>query len=214
MSGKSTILKKLLKHRDVLFDQKFQRVIYMYPKTDHSSLRVAFCKDLQELCPFIEFSAGLIDFTSLLSGECHILLLIDDLSHAFYNSPETLDLLLVHSHHYKISLAFTVQNATMKSQHGKSITRNCSYFIILENKADLPSISQLSFLVFGKGNSGFLESVFQWSKTNLGSVHTAILLDCNTISSNKYNCKAFIQFFPSMEDNQLRPIFFSHKKKK
>lgn len=136
MSGKSTILKKLLKHRDVMFSQKFQRIIYMYPKQDHSSLRVNFCKELQELCPFIEFSAGLIDFSSLLSGECAILLLIDDLSHAFYTNPETLDLLLVHSHHYKISVAVTVQNTTLKAQNGKSITRNVSYFIILENKGE------------------------------------------------------------------------------
>lgn len=82
--------------------------------------------------------------------------------------------------------------------------------ILLSLSADMPSISHLSYNIFGKGQGSFLEKVFDWGLQNLQDKHVAILLDCHTLSHNKFQAKAFLQWLP-VEDGEIRPIIFSTK---
>jgi len=162
-SGKSTLIRDLLKYRDIVFNQEFQRIIYCLPcQTQHS--RMEYVDSLREVCINVEIREGLPDLNShcFKNKTEHKLLILDDLSKSVVNSADYLSLMTQGSHHFNISLIYTSQNYFEKSVHGKTFHRQLSMKIVFEDKSDMSVLQNMSRTIFGK--VGYLSSAMELLK--------------------------------------------------
>jgi septin family protein len=68
MSGKSTFISKLLKHRALIFKQRFRRIIYCYPDDERTSMTHNYIHELQGSCGGLEVMQGLPSLEQLQTG--------------------------------------------------------------------------------------------------------------------------------------------------
>jgi hypothetical protein len=194
-----------------MFKVNFERIYYAFPETDVTEMRMIYLQKLKAVCPILEPVHGLPQLEELdLSGRSHILLIVDDLSESLLNSKKFLELFFLWSHHAKMSLIYTLQNAFLSSKYGKSMSRNSSHYCIFANKADLPSIDFLSRNVYRK--SSFLSSCFSFMQTELeeyGANHY-VFVNAHARSSTSEFFKTSTNIFPGT-DGQKRVIFLNEK---
>jgi hypothetical protein len=103
-SGKSRFILDLIKYREVVFDKKFQRIIYACP--DNFNLdRHNYCLTLQQLFPDMEIITKLPNVSDIVAEDSkHTLFIVDDMAVEFLNNKAVLQLFFQFSHHENISL--------------------------------------------------------------------------------------------------------------
>jgi Ni2+-binding GTPase involved in maturation of urease and hydrogenase len=209
-SGKSTFIYQLLKFREQMFKCSFARVYYCYPEGDNTLMRQKYLDRLREVCPHLEWILGLPQVDELdLSGKHHCLLILDDMGDSLLNSKKYCEVFFLWSHHSKLSLVYTLQNAFINSKYGKSISRNSTHYVIFPNKADLLSIEFLSANIFKKRN--FVSSCFKWMEKNLPSgTNYYCFINAHPRSMLEDIYKACTNVFPE-DDGEKRVIFLTEK---
>ena len=105
MSGKSTFSLELIRHRLIVFDKEFSRIIYALPD-DSIHLHEDFVKDLEKAYRNIEIVEGLpkVGDLHLKEDKFHKLLIIYDLMSSVFDSQTMMDLITKDSHHCNCSV--------------------------------------------------------------------------------------------------------------
>jgi energy-coupling factor transporter ATP-binding protein EcfA2 len=133
MSGKSTLLLKILQNAD--------RIIYPPPT------RIVYCSAQPipglESIKKLEHHVGLPDLSLFDSKETNILVL-DDLQTESENSPEIMKLWTIKAHHSNISTFMLTHNLYSKNKYSRTISLNSSYLILFKSPRDKTQITYLA----------------------------------------------------------------------
>jgi len=203
--GKSSFIVSLIKCRDQLFDQKFEKLYYCQPPNLCTRSNPIF----DEICatfPHAELVCGLPDISKL-----HLdvdttskLLILDDLMVPLLNSEEMVHLFTVQIHHANITCLFTLHNIYSQSRFSKTISRNIAYSVLFYNRLDLRELKLISNQI--SNNSNFLPSCFHFLMEKFADRNAYIVIDGSYQSKMK---SMFIRsnIFPT-SDGSIKPIVF------
>ncbi len=136
MSGKTTILTKILANRSTLIDKNINRIIYCYARWQGSYDKMKLEN------PIIEFVEGLPEI-DLIDGEQNNLMILDDLMDQCEKDKSILNLFTTDSHQKSISVFLITQNLFSQGKFSRTIGLNCHYLFLLNNPRDQ---SQIYFL--------------------------------------------------------------------
>ena len=151
-SGKSFLLKEILKYKNILIKGPPERIIFCYSawQTNYD--------EIQRLLPLIEFNEGIID-TDIIHSNQRNLIIFDDLMKECLASESVMKLFTVGSHHRNCSIFFISQNVFSQGKYARDISLNANYMIVFKNHRD-----QMQFKVLGRqmypNNSKFLMESF------------------------------------------------------
>ena len=137
-SGKSVLLKEILKHNKVLITGAPERIIFCYSAWQDNY------DSIKKYLPNIEFSEGLFNTDSLKSN-VNNLVIFDDLMFECIQNEQVMNLFLVGSHHRNTSIFFISQNLFPKGKYSREISINSNYLIIFKNPRD-----QLQFEILAR----------------------------------------------------------------
>jgi hypothetical protein len=214
MAGKSAFMLELVRHRAIVYDTTFKRVIYAIPHNS-AHLHQDFLKNMKDACPELEVIEGLPDLTALHVTEDTTpkLMLIDDLMVEVLGSKDMLDLVCRDSHHTNTSVCISVQNIFHTSPHGRTFMRNCSEKVVFFTKTDNLLLSILSRQIF-PSHPHFLHNCFEWIFHNRSPEELKyLLIDSSPLSPLPYNAVVRSCIFPKKEGDakSIRPLFFFPK---
>ena len=148
MSGKTTILTKILANRSALIDKNINRIIYCYARWQGSYDKMKLEN------PIIEFVEGLPEI-DLIDGEQNNLMILDDLMDQCEKDKSILNLFTTDSHQKSISVFLITQNLFSQGKFSRTIGLNCHYLFLLNNPRDQSQIYFLSRQMYPQ-NSKFL----------------------------------------------------------
>jgi len=204
-SGKSSFIVKLVECREVMFNQKFERLYYCQPP----NLCIGYNPVFEQICktfPSAELVSGLPDVTKLQLDidSTSKLLILDDLMVSLLNSEEMVHLFTVQIHHSNITCLFTLHNIYSQSRFSKTISRNIAYSVLFYNRLDLRELKTISSQI--SNNSNFLLDCFKFLMEKFAGNNAYIVIDGSYQSKMK---SMFIRshVFPS-SDGSIKPIIF------
>lgn len=181
-SGKSTLLKKLIKYKDVLFKDKPTKVLYCYGIWD---------KNFDQMHD-VEFVKGLPSDIDNLNSEfsrdasSHLLLIFDDLAHELVNSLNIQDLFIRGAHHSNISVIFTSHNLYYHGKYSRTINLNVMYRFLFNNSCDLLQVG-----IFG-GRYGLRNALLFAMKDIDMALYAYIFIDLSPTNKSKIKIKTGI----------------------
>lgn len=133
-SGKSWWIVNLIKHRESLFDTKFNRILYCAP-AKKSQIHFQIYESIKKYFPETELIFGLPKPSDLIGDLLPKLVIMDDLMQQIFSSPFMEEVFIQHSHHSSCSLIFTTQNF-FNTGKTKTIMRQCNYKVIFNSPSD------------------------------------------------------------------------------
>ncbi len=208
--GKSQFALRLVKYRDIVYNEKFDRVIYALPEAS-IHLHQKFIEELKNACSFLEIVEGLPDIDTLnLAAEktSHKLLIMDDLMSKVFASSEMLELVTSTSHHSNISVVIICQSIFLPSKHRLTLIRNCSEKVLFHNKVDQNQLNVLSRHI-NPSRPNLLKQCFDFIYKHTKKHDLKyVLIDASPLSSLPYNACLRTFIFPQ-EDGKVRCVFFS-----
>ncbi len=213
MSGKSTFALELIKHRQVIYDNDFERIIYALPE-DSIHLHHQFLEMVKTVYPPIEIVEGLpnINELHLKDDKSPKLLIIDDMMQSTFASKSMLDLITKDSHHCNCSLVVTCQNIFLPTKYGRTFVRNCSEKVIFFDKTDANQLSILTRQIFPRFPY-FLQDCFDWIFANRRTDPLKyILIDSSSLSHLPYNAIVRTCIFPDENGIVRIRLFFPDKR--
>ena len=186
-SGKSTLIRNILRNVNEMFTQEVSRIFYVYNEP------LSFFPEFEGEVEFIN-NIDNLDVDDLNHDKKHKLLVLDDqLEHFTKNKTgsEISRLFTVKSHHTNTSVMFLSQTLFFNSQHFRLMNKNAQYVILLSNIRDRSQVKVLAQQIFADNASTFMKNVydvelreqFSYLVLNLHpsskevSVHTGILPD-------------------------------------
>jgi hypothetical protein len=150
-SGKTVLLKEILKYRNHLFNSSPDRIIFCYAAWQNTY------ESLRNDTPSIEFNEGVLDI-DLLNGHVQNLIIFDDLMADCNKNEKIMNLFTVGSHHHNTSVFFITQNIFSKGKYTRDISLNSNYLIILKNPRDQLQFQILARQMFPNKTKFLLES--------------------------------------------------------
>ena len=140
MSGKTTLLRKLLMNGEYLFDRQFVKILWCYGQFQPET----FAKIRNEI-PHVEFYEGVPDdIPTHFDTSRPNLLVLDDLMSDASKDERVTKLFAVHSHHLNASVALLTQNIFHKGSQSRSISLNADILILTKNTRDRSQIQHLA----------------------------------------------------------------------
>ena len=143
-TGKSTLVTRILEHKDTMFDTPFEEITYYAANAN------AF-EGMKDRLPFVTFREGQPDwarFRSPSSQKGSRLVILDDMqdviSGKFKSDIE--QLFAVHSHHNKISVIFIVHDNYKKNM--LTLRRNADYLLYMTGGSALTQVRNTVHQVF------------------------------------------------------------------
>ena len=215
MAGKSTFVLSLVEHRNVIYDQNFERILYCLPE-DSLHLHQNFIKQMQDAFPALEIIEGLprISELHIKDNKNHKLLILDDLMLSVFDTQTMVDLITKDSHHCNCSVIITSQNFFHPSKYGRTFVRNCSEKFLFFDKTDAKLLSILSMQLY-PARPSFLKSCFDWifkyhSKEKL----KYLLIDSSILSQFPHNALVRTFILPNSAGNVEPVLFFPPEENK
>ncbi len=208
MAGKSTFVLNLVKHRDLVYDQTFERIIYCIPD-DSIHLHQNFIKEMETAFPNLEIIEGIprIQDLHIKDNKNHKLLILDDLMISIFDTQTMVDLITKDSHHCNCSVIITSQNFFHPSKYGRTFVRNCSEKVLFFDKTDAKQLSMLSMQIYPT-KPCFLKSCFDWIfKYHSHEKLKYLLIDSSVISLFPHNALVRTFILPNSA-GRVEPILF------
>ena len=213
MSGKSTLLIELMRHREKMFDCKFSVVLLILPPNavPYHSKYIEEMKSI--LGGLLQISPGLPDRKNFdLPPDS--LIIAEDISEEIQQSSHWLDFFIHHSHHMKISLIMTQQSYFSKQKYGRQMALNTTHLILLPNALNALELRTLNYRMFPDANENVLQKAVHFCKTKKNDIekHLPLYLFFDFHPRNEmppsFVCKSFI--FPRQEGDKIifRPYYF------
>lgn len=200
-SGKTSLCIELIRHRNYIFESKFEKIILCY------SIMQDSYKMLQG--ENVEFFQGVPDVGnleewSLKDGGKHVLCIFDDLANVMLtksNIAFTEALFEKYGHHFLISNLFITQNIFNKSM--RHISLNSHYFIILKYVRDLNQVNYLARQIFPDQSKSFMNAYNDaiQSSSNYDVIPPYVLVKCHPFDST-------YQIFTNILPFQNPPILY------
>jgi hypothetical protein len=179
-SGKTFLLKEILKYSDLLFNTQPQRIIFCYAEwqTTYEKYKIEV--------PKIEFHQGIYELENL-NGNIQNLIIFDDLMSECNKNESIMNLFTVGSHHKNTSVFFITQNIFSKGKFTRDISLNSNYLILFKNPRDQLQFQILARQMFPK-KTKFLIEAFQDATVR---PHGYLLIDLkqNTEERNRIQTK-------------------------
>ena len=194
--GKTVFVKKFLKHRNLMVDVVFDRILFYYAEWQDGYKSEEFLGEPDNRLK-IEFREGLPkneDYSNDL--EAKKLIIIDDLMRESSNNV-VVDLFTKGSHHKNISIIFITQNIFHRGAHSRDISLNASYIVLFKNPRDKAQIQHLARQIYPE-DPGFVKQAYL-DATNQG--HGYLLIDCKQSTPDEFRFRTNI--FPDDEYNYI-----------
>ncbi len=144
-SGKTTWLFRLLRHKDEMFNDSPQRVLYCY------GIYQPLYDVMERELPFISFHRGLPNEKELdqLSDDSHCnLVILDDLMDSVTTSCEMENLFVKGMHHRHLSIIYLNQNLYCKGKNARTININTHVLVLMKNPRDISQLQCLARQAF------------------------------------------------------------------
>ncbi len=135
-SGKTTWAKRVLEHKEELFDPPPYRVLYCYGEDQ------PLFEDMKRTMKSVAFHKGLPtrdDIEELADGKHHLVVL-DDLMADIVKDETIQHLFTRGSHHKNVSVLYLSQNTFCQGKCSRNISLNCAYLVLFKNPRDLYQI--------------------------------------------------------------------------
>lgn len=143
--GKSTFVKRLIKHRNRMYNQNVGKILYCYRVWDNHFDELVtgdYNVEMHIGLPHEEKLAQLDD------GNFNLLIL-DDLMAQVVNSAFMEDVFSVHGRHYNVSTVFIMQNVFQQGRHSRTISLQIRAFVLFENGRDRTQVKTLAIQMMG-----------------------------------------------------------------
>jgi ABC-type glutathione transport system ATPase component len=175
MSGKTTLVRRILTERQRMFDPPPKQVYWFYQMASS----VAGLRD--SLGSSVRFQEGFPqeDTVATLIDDRPKLIVLDDMQHVLEKTgvESILNLFRVQSHHGNLSVIFIAQSYVGKNM--KSIRDQCSDIIVMGKGANATNaVKTAAQQVLGAGSQKFIEMCL--TKTRERSTHPHLLLSTTT----------------------------------
>ena len=142
-TGKSTLVTRILEHRDTMFDTRFVDITYFASNAN------AF-EGLKERLPFVTFREGQPDWANFrnLSGKGPRLIILDDMQDVISGKfkADIEQLFTVHSHHNNITVIFIVHDNYKKNM--LTLRRNTDYYLYMTGGSGLTQVKNTALQIF------------------------------------------------------------------
>ena len=191
LAGKTSLVKRLVQYRDEIFTERMQHIIYCYGETPG---------DIGEINTDIELFKGLPsedELSAWISNYKHQpwLLILDDLSQDFYNSPIGSEICTKLSHHYSASIILI--SHSLYGAKSRLINLNMHNFFLLPSSRGLDSLGCFSRQCLGKGlSNSFVDSFLDATdKKGSGEKPPYLLVTLHPLYSNR-QCLLFSNVLP------------------
>ena len=122
--GKSHLIQQMIKFRADVFSVSYSRIIYACPDGSKRE-RAEYITSLIENCPNLEISEGFPTIEDYYADpNSHCLLIFDDFLEQIQDSRTFRRLMMKDSHHNRLSVIVTSQNAFYPGKFSVTILRN------------------------------------------------------------------------------------------
>ena len=171
-SGKSYLVRKLLRHVSEMFYSVPTQVVYCYGE---------YQKEFDEL-QGVDFIEGFpADLTELTRGHEQTLLVLDDLMSECSGDQRVSDLFTRGSHHKGVSVLYLTQNLFPPGKLSRTISLNSHYFIVFKNPRDSLGIATLAKQMFPRRSQYLMDSFHDATK----EPYSYLLIDCHPQTPEK-----------------------------
>ena len=158
MSGKTELVKQIIRRKDELFETRLDKIIYMYGEHDEEMLN-----SLRAIDDRIEFVKGiqpLIDDTVVPEGNrIKTLLVLDDLADLIAQNIKYVERLFTkYVNHRKVTVIFVTQHFFYRNL--RIITLQSSYICIFKNPRDATIVKQIGRQMNGGKSHKVLETAY------------------------------------------------------
>jgi hypothetical protein len=155
-SGKTTWLKKLLEHNELLFPNSItDKILYCYGV--FQDLFHEMERDIKN----IHFHEGLPSaeiIEDLTKNKKHNIIILDDLMMEVVKNSDMELLFSRGSHHKNLTIIYINQNMFCQGKNARTITLNCHYIILFQNLRDCSQIQRLGQQIFPSHGNFLVES--------------------------------------------------------
>lgn len=211
-AGKSTLLLKLVED-DSVWEKPFQCIMYCAPMLND---RDSYLEQLRKACGssktlYIQEEIPSLDQVQASAAGKPVLVILDDLL-GFHEGKEAMQALMtMHSHHFNISCAFTVQNPFAKTKHLDltTMSRNLTGRFIFYQVNDWYVYKLLNSRLFPDHKS-FLLQCLNEAKSKFGYPYVFVNLHSFSDLPRRYICYTGM-FKNEREKFGDSPVFFDLK---
>lgn len=192
-SGKTTFLKKLLQHKNKMFNVNFKKIIWCYAETNAKP-------DI----PGVTFHKGVLtDFNNERNES--ILIILDDLMTTAYSSTVG-ELFTKGSHHRNTSLILVTQNLFHHTSQSRNISLNAKYIILLKNPRDKQQFSHLARQIYPENSRELVRVYNEVMKTPHAYFIIDLTQECNELlrfRTDIFNPNYLAVCFVNLEQNDI-----------
>ena len=140
-SGKTTLVRKILQFKDVIYDHPVHEVLYCM------SVDQPLFAEMRKSVTGLKFRRGIPseeDLNMFTDGSRHCIVVLDDLMEQVVKSVEAQNLFTKYSHHKFISVLYISQNMYAQGKCSRNLSMNTHYFFALCNLRDVGQIKILA----------------------------------------------------------------------
>jgi hypothetical protein len=184
MAGKTSFVIKLLENASKMFKEVPTKILYCYMAYQPAFERlkeianVTLHEGLPERSEIIEFG--------LLTG--HKVIIFDDMLKYIVNDANIQEYVTVTSHHNNMTIILLSQNIFAQGQTARTISLNCHYIVLFNNKRDVSQVSRLGSQIMPGKVRYFVDSFEKATSRKYGY----LLIDFSPHTDKKYQLRTRI----------------------
>lgn len=154
MSGKTTLVWRIIENAAAIIEPPVQKFVYCYGE---------YQDVFAEFAHKVEFIKGLPS-QDMFTGHQPLLLIIDDLMVESNSNNETALMFTRTAHHKNLSVLYLTQNIFFGSKHNRTIQLNTHYLFLFKNPRDTAQIFYLARQIFPTNSKFLVESYIDSTK--------------------------------------------------
>jgi hypothetical protein len=188
LSGKTTWLYRLLRHKDTMFSDPPEKVLYCY------DIYQPLYDEIERELPFVNLHRGLPGEEELeqLSSKTRCnLVILDDLMESVTSSPAMEHLFVKGMHHRHLGVIYLNQNLFCRGSNARTININTGVVVLMKNPRDSSQLQCLARQAFA-GKSRFIMESF---KDATAAPHGYLVLDFTQSAIDEQRVRTHV--FPS-----------------
>ena len=184
MAGKTSFVIKLLENADKMFKEVPVKILYCFLawQPAFEKLKKIANLTLHEGLP----ARGEITELGLLNG--HKVVIFDDMLKYIVNDLNIQEYVTVSSHHNNMTVILISQNIFAQGQTARTISLNCHYIILFQNKRDVSQVSRLGSQIMPGNVRYFVDSFEKATSRKYGY----LLIDFSPHTEKKYQLRTRI----------------------
>jgi hypothetical protein len=183
-SGKSTLLRQVLKNADSLFCTPPQRVIYVY--SIWQTLYDQMTQEMQNII-FLSSIPSEEEILNYTENVAHTVICFDDMLHQVMSSQVVSDMTTKLCHHCKMTCIFTSQDNASSGKFKSSINKNTLYTILMNSPREMYTIRSIGAQM---GEYSHLLAAYKDAISNRD--YGYLLIDCHPRTKNQFRYRTNI----------------------